>query len=280
LRLPYGVDGVVCRIQKFDARDKDILQDDDLQVIKVFIAQKRKIQVGDKLAGRHGNKGVVSIVVPVEDMPHLEDGTIVDVCLNPHGIPSRMNIGQLLETHLGYAERLKTVDRLINLVEKGDAATVALQFGIDEQRAKLLLKVCDKYFKDNGWDSAAKARNEFKVIDLSIVLNQVGLLIEDLNYKVQSPIFNGITANEITTLLDESGVDVDKTHAKVKLIDGRTGECLDHPVTVGVMYVMKLDHMADDKIHARSIGPYSRVTQQPLGGKSQNGGQRCGEMEV
>ncbi|HAH74709.1 MAG TPA: DNA-directed RNA polymerase subunit beta, partial [Kandleria vitulina] len=184
--------------------------DDNLQpgvnsVVKVYIIQKRKISEGDKMSGRHGNKGVISKILPIEDMPHLEDGTPLDIMLNPLGVPSRMNIGQVLELHLGYAAR---------------------QLG-------------GQYFA--------------------------------------TPAFDGINANDLANIMDEAGVPQD---GKQWVISGQTGEYFDSKVSVGVMYMIKLCHMVDDKLHARSVGPYSLVTQQPLGGKAQNGGQRFGEMEV
>ncbi len=174
------------------------------KIVKVYIAMKRKIQVGDKMAGRHGNKGVIAVVLPVEDMPYLPDGTPVDIVLNPLGVPSRMNVGQVLETHLGWAAKT-------------------------------------------------------------------------LGMHVATPVFEGAKEAEIKELLRKAKL---PTNGQITLYDGRTGEPFDKPVTVGYMYMMKLHHLVDDKIHARSIGPYSLVTQQPLGGKAQFGGQRLGEMEV
>ena len=204
LRVPHGEAGTIVDVKIFTRDNSDELGPGVNQVIRCYIATKRKISVGDKMAGRHGNKGVISRILPVEDMPFLEDGTPVDVVLNPQGIPSRMNLGQVLEVHLGMA-------------------------------AKAL-----------GW-------------------------------KVATPVFDGATDEEIRELLKEAGLRED---GKSILIDGRTGEKFDNPVTVGVMYMLKLHHLVDDKIHARSTGPYSLVTQQPLGGKAQFGGQRFGEMEV
>ena len=204
LRVPHVEAGTIVDVKIFTRDNSDELGPGVNQVIRCYIATKRKISVGDKMAGRHGNKGVISRILPVEDMPFLEDGTPVDVVLNPQGIPSRMNLGQVLEVHLGMA-------------------------------AKAL-----------GW-------------------------------KVATPVFDGATDAEIRDLLKEAGLPED---GKRTIYDGRTGEKFDHPVTVGVMYMLKLHHLVDDKIHARSTGPYSLVTQQPLGGKAQFGGQRFGEMEV
>ena len=204
LRVPHGEQGTIVDVKIFTRENSDELGPGVNQIIRCYIAQKRKISVGDKMAGRHGNKGVISRILPEEDMPFMPDGTPVDIVLNPLGVPSRMNLGQVLEVHLGMA-------------------------------AKLL-----------GW-------------------------------KVATPVFDGATDEEIREMFREAGYSED---GKTTLYDGRTGEPFDHPITVGVMYMLKLHHLVDDKIHARSTGPYSLVTQQPLGGKAQFGGQRFGEMEV
>ncbi len=204
LRVPHGEAGTIVDIKIFDRENSDELSPGVNQVIRCYIAQKRKISVGDKMSGRHGNKGVVSRILPVEDMPFMPDGTPVDVLLNPLGVPSRMNLGQVLEVHLGAAARL-------------------------------------------------------------------------LGLKIATPVFDGATEEEIVEMLEQSGLSPD---GKTILYDGRTGDPFDKPITVGVMYMLKLHHLVDDKIHARSTGPYSIVTQQPLGGKAQFGGQRFGEMEV
>ena len=204
LRVPHGGAGIVHDIKIFDRKNGDELQPGVNRVVKVYIVQKRKISEGDKMAGRHGNKGVISKILPIEDMPHLEDGTPLDIMLNPLGVPSRMNIGQVLELHLGYAAR------------------------------------------------------------------QLGLYIA-------TPAFDGLHREDLEALMKEAGMNED---GKQPVISGRTGEYFDSPVSVGIMYFVKLSHMVDDKLHARSVGPYSLVTQQPLGGKAQNGGQRFGEMEV
>ena len=204
LRVPHGGDGVVRDVKIFTRANGDELQSGVNMLVRVYIAQKRKIKVGDKMAGRHGNKGVVSRVVPVEDMPYLPDGTPVDIMLNPLGVPSRMNIGQVMELHLGMAAR-------------------------------------------------------------------------NLGIHIATPVFDGATSEDLWDTVNEAGMASD---AKTVLYDGRTGEPFDNRVSVGVMYMIKLHHMVDDKLHARSVGPYSLVTQQPLGGKAQFGGQRFGEMEV
>ena len=204
LRVPHGEYGIVVDVEEFTRANSDELSPGVNKVVRCHIAQKRKISVGDKMAGRHGNKGVVSRILPQEDMPFLPDGTPLDIILNPLGVPSRMNIGQVLEVHLGYA-------------------------------AKTL-----------GW-------------------------------KIMTPVFDGAHEADIRDALREAGLRED---GKTILYDGRTGRQFDNPITVGVMYFLKLHHLVDDKIHARSTGPYSLVTQQPLGGKAQFGGQRFGEMEV
>ena len=204
LRVPHGGAGIVHDIKIFKRENKDELQPGVNTVVKVYIVQKRKISEGDKMAGRHGNKGVISKILPIEDMPHLEDGTPLDIMLNPLGVPSRMNIGQVLELHLGYVA------------------------------------------KEN-------------------------------NCYFATPAFDGLNSEDLEKLMLDSGMPLD---GKQNVIDGRTGEYFDSKISVGVMYMIKLAHMVDDKLHARSVGPYSLVTQQPLGGKAQNGGQRFGEMEV
>ncbi|HXE86182.1 MAG TPA: DNA-directed RNA polymerase subunit beta, partial [Hyphomicrobiaceae bacterium] len=218
-------------------------------------AVKRKIQPGDKMAGRHGNKGVVSMIVPVEDMPYLEDGTHVDVVLNPLGVPSRMNVGQILETHLGWACR--GLGRIID---------EALQKFHESGQAKPLRDtVLNIYGKDDGVGKLKDA----DLVALSEKLKD--------GVPVATPVFDGAREPDIVALLKKAGFD---SSGQVTLCDGRTGEPFDRKVTVGYKYILKLHHLVDDKIHARSIGPYSLVTQQPLGGKAQFGGQRFGEMEV
>jgi DNA-directed RNA polymerase subunit beta len=204
LKVPHGGAGIVLDVKRFKREDGAELQAGVNEVIKVYIAQKRKISEGDKMSGRHGNKGVISRILPEEDMPYLADGTPVDIMLNPLGVPSRMNIGQILEIHLGMA--------------------------------------CKK-----------------------------------LGLHIATPVFDGISNEEIFSLMEKAGMSKD---GKTVLYDGRTGERFDERISVGVMYMIKLVHMVDDKLHARSTGPYSLITQQPLGGKAQNGGQRFGEMEV
>jgi len=221
LKMPYGETGTVIKVRTFSRDDGDDLSPGVNELIRVYVAQKRKIQNGDKLAGRHGNKGVISKILPVEDMPFLEDGTPVDIVLNPLGVPNRMNVGQILETHLGWVAK-------------------------------------------TGWkteDSEAPP-----------------------DAKVATPVFDGAREEEITGLLastlpNRDGRRLVGASGKAQLFDGRSGEPFPDPIAVGYIYILKLNHLVDDKIHARSTGPYSMITQQPLGGKAQFGGQRFGEME-
>ncbi|MDT7904699.1 MAG: DNA-directed RNA polymerase subunit beta [Candidatus Caldipriscus sp.] len=229
------------------------------QVIKVYIAQKRKIKVGDKLAGRHGNKGVISIIAPEADMPFMEDGTPVDIVLNPLGVPSRMNVGQILETLLGYAA-VKNTEKLREMLDKGESPSKIREFLI-----KLYEPHKDEEFK--GW---LKEAEEEDILHFAQELAKRGV-------KYACPAFQSLKVEEVKEQLKLAGLPED---GKMRLRDGRTGEYLDFPVTVGNMYIMKLIHMVEDKIHARSTGPYSLITQQPVGGRSHMGGQRFGEMEV
>jgi DNA-directed RNA polymerase subunit beta len=226
-----------------------------MKMVKVFVAVKRKIQPGDKMAGRHGNKGVVSKIVPVEDMPFLEDGTQVDIVLNPLGVPSRMNVGQILETHLGWA-----------------CAGLGLKIGhaVDVYNGKKDLKPLREILrKVYGEDETIKSLAENELVELGGNLRH--------GVPIATPVFDGAKESDIEKMLDLAGLE---HSGQVTLHDGRTGESFDRKVTVGYIYMLKLHHLVDDKIHARSIGPYSLVTQQPLGGKAQFGGQRFGEMEV
>ena len=225
------------------------------KMVKVYVATKRKLSVGDKMAGRHGNKGVISRILPEEDMPYMPNGEPVELVLNPLGVPSRMNIGQILETHLGWAGR-----------------------GLGEQ--------IQKYLEDN-W-SPAKLRERLKaIVAKPAAKKQLDTMSDDeimdlcrrhvRGVHVATPVFDGPSEAEIKAVLTDAGL---PTSGQTVLFDGRSGEPFHGDVTVGIMYMMKLHHLVDDKIHARSIGPYSLVTQQPLGGKAQFGGQRLGEMEV
>jgi DNA-directed RNA polymerase subunit beta len=225
------------------------------KVVKVYVAMKRRLSMGDKVSGRHGNKGIVSRILPEEDMPYLEDGTPIDMVLNPLGVPSRMNLGQILETHLGWAAK-----GLGNQVDE----YISADKGIDKLKA--LLK--DIYTAEEVRRAIDKATGE-----------DVRRFAERLREGVfmSVPVFDGASEEEIRDALKKAALPVT---GQATLYDGRTGEPFDHQVTVGYMYMLKLHHLVDDKIHARSIGPYSLVTQQPLGGKAQFGGQRLGEMEV
>jgi DNA-directed RNA polymerase subunit beta len=230
-----------------------------LKMIKVYVADKRKLQPGDKLAGRHGNKGIVSKIVPVEDMPHMEDGTPLDIVLNPLGVTSRMNVGQILETHLGWASKAlgKKVRSIIEKVQSDKELMVNL-------RAQL------KDIYDSSEDSKSiNGMSDYEVAELASNVTR--------GIPVASPVFDGAREQDIVKALESCGLD---GSGQITLIDGRTGVPFDRKITVGCIYMLKLHHMVDDKIHARSIGPYSLVTQQPLGGKAQFGGQRFGEMEV
>ncbi|MEX2612457.1 MAG: hypothetical protein WD380_02670, partial [Gaiellaceae bacterium] len=236
LKVPHGDRGIVIGVQRFSRADGDELSPGVNDMVRIYIAKKSKISEGDKLAGRHGNKGVISKILPVEDMPFLEDGTPVDIVLNPLGVPSRMNVGQVLESHLGWA------------------AAHGWHF-----------ETTPDWFKNVGWTADKK----------------------DVQGPVRfaTPVFDGCTEVELNDLLKnsretEDGVRLVGEDGKATVIDGRTGKPVDSQVTIGYMYILKLHHLVDDKIHARSTGPYSMITQQPLGGKAQFGGQRFGEMEV
>jgi DNA-directed RNA polymerase subunit beta len=251
-------------LERFEDKVLKIRSGDDLlpsvmKMVKVFVAIKRRLRPGDKMSGRHGNKGVVSKIVPVEDMPYREDGRPVDIVLNPLGVPSRMNVGQILETHLGWAckEFGEEVKRLVNDNNKKIEKT--------EKISSFLKSVYGKDIFDDGIDKLNKT--EFK--DLCENL-QNGIAIS-------TPVFDGAKENDVSKMLELAKL---PTSGQTYLWDGRTGEMFDRPVTVGIIYMLKLHHLVEDKIHARSTGPYSLVTQQPLGGKAQLGGQRFGEMEV
>jgi len=227
------------------------------ELVRVYVAQKRKIQDGDKLAGRHGNKGVISKILPVEDMPYLEDGTPVDIVLNPLGVPSRMNVGQILETHLGWAVRELSRQIREQFEEQGRP---------DPARLRETLR---------GVFSTKDLADFIDALDDADIVKLAQKAARGIH--VASPVFDGATEEEIFELLAKASL---PASGQTRLCDGRTGEMFAHEVPVGVMYMMKLHHPVDDKIHARSTGPYSLVTQQPLGGKAQFGGQRLGEMEV
>ena len=246
--------------QQYESKRKKLTQGDDLapgvlKMVKVYMAVKRRIQPGDKMAGRHGNKGVISMIVPVEDMPYSEDGTPVDIVLNPLGVPSRMNVGQVLETHLGWAA--KGIGKKIN-------AMIQAKAKVDEMR-----KFLDQVYNTSGKQEDIGSFSDEEVLRLAQNLRT--------GVPMATPVFDGINESEVKGMLRLAGL---PESGQTTLIDGRTGEAFERQVTVGYMYMLKLNHLVDDKMHARSTGPYSLVTQQPLGGKAQFGGQRFGEMEV
>ncbi|MGE8604665.1 MAG: DNA-directed RNA polymerase subunit beta, partial [Bordetella trematum] len=256
----------------FEEKRKKLTQGDELppgvlKMIKVYLAVKRRLQPGDKMAGRHGNKGVVSRITPIEDMPHMADGTTVDIVLNPLGVPSRMNVGQVLEVHLGWAA--KGVGQRIAelLLEERDAQ-------VKDIRAYL-----EKVYNTTGAGAHIETLTDDEVIELAHNLKK--------GVPFATPVFDGATEEEIGIMLKLAYPDPVAEHMQLTpsrsqawLFDGRTGEQFERPVTIGYMHYLKLHHLVDDKMHARSTGPYSLVTQQPLGGKAQFGGQRFGEMEV
>jgi len=259
---------------KFEEKKRKLTQGDELQagvqkMVKVYLAVKRRIQPGDKMAGRHGNKGVISKIAPVEDMPHMADGTPMDIVLNPLGVPSRMNIGQILETHLGWAA--KGLGHRINEMLQKET----------KNKAAELRKFLEQIYNSTGKQEDLKSFTDTEIIELAANLKN--------GVPFATPVFDGATEVEIRAMLDLAYPDDDPRtkqlnfsagKTQLTLFDGRTGEQFERPVTVGYMHVLKLHHLVDDKMHARSTGPYSLVTQQPLGGKAQFGGQRFGEMEV
>lgn len=247
--------------KKFEAKRKKLTQGDDLapgvlKVVKVYLAVKRRIQPGDKMAGRHGNKGVISTIVPVEDMPYLADGTPVDIVLNPLGVPSRMNVGQVLETHLGWAA--KALGLKIGRMIETQQSTADIRNFLDKV-----------YNQSGGKTEDIDSLNDEELLTLGRNLSS--------GVPLATPVFDGANENDLQRLLQLAELPLS---GQANLIDGRTGEAFERPVTVGYMYMLKLNHLVDDKMHARSTGSYSLVTQQPLGGKAQFGGQRFGEMEV
>ena len=245
--------------KKFDDKKKKIVSGDDLppgvqQVIKVYLAVKRRIQPGDKLAGRHGNKGVISVIMPVEDMPYDENGEPVDIVLNPLGVPSRMNVGQLMETHLGWASK-ELGRKIVEL--------------LDSANSKEARDFVNKVYSSTGKNEDINKLNEKEFKELCSNLKS--------GVPMATPVFDGASETEIKSMLELAGL---PSSGQTTLFDGRTGDAFERPVTIGYMYMLKLNHLIEDKMHARSTGSYSLVTQQPLGGKAQFGGQRLGEMEV
>jgi DNA-directed RNA polymerase subunit beta len=249
--------------KRFEDKVEKLQRGDELppgvmKMVKVFVAVKRKLQPGDKMAGRHGNKGVISRIMPAEDMPYLEDGQPVDIVLNPLGVPSRMNVGQILETHLGWASATlgREIGEIVDKVRKSGKN--------GELRKKL-----EKIYRKDELTEGGRELNDAEIVDLGANLRR--------GVPIATPVFDGAREDDINAMLEQAGL---ARTGQVWLTDGRTGERFERPVTVGYIYMLKLHHLVDDKIHARSIGPYSLVTQQPLGGKAQFGGQRFGEMEV
>ncbi len=252
-RLQARLDDKIEKLQRGDELPPGVLK-----MVKVFVAVKRKLQPGDKMAGRHGNKGVISRIMPQEDMPYLEDGTPMDIVLNPLGVPSRMNVGQILETHLGWATSGigRQIREMLDEAKRSEDSTQLRGFLSD-------------FYNQGMHKEDISDMHEGELLELAGNL-QKGI-------PMATPVFDGAREEDINTMLERAGLD---SSGQMTLIDGRTGEVFDRKVTVGYIYMLKLHHLVDDKIHARSIGPYSLVTQQPLGGKAQFGGQRFGEMEV
>jgi DNA-directed RNA polymerase subunit beta len=247
--------------QRFEEKRQKLISGDDLapgvlKMVKVYLAVKRRIQPGDKMAGRHGNKGVISTIVPVEDMPYQADGRPVDVVLNPLGVPSRMNVGQVLETHLGWAAK--------GLGEQIGKMLDRQESGISDLRTYL-----DKIYNTSGKKEDLDSFTDDEIIEMAGNLRN--------GVPIATPVFDGASEEDVKQLLELAELPLD---GQTTLYNGRTGDEFERPVTVGYMYMLKLNHLIDDKMHARSTGPYSLVTQQPLGGKAQFGGQRFGEMEV
>jgi len=256
-------------VDRFEDRVEKLQRGDELppgvlKMVKVFVAVKRKLQPGDKMAGRHGNKGVISRILPIEDMPFLEDGTPVDIVLNPLGVPSRMNVGQIFETHLGWAARNLGQQVTLALQDWREANPNPVAGAMPEAVKEKLLTI----YGDN-YAAEINSRSSDQIIELASNLAT--------GVPIATPVFDGAREADVSAMLEMAGLD---TSGQSVLFDGRTGDTFDRKVTVGIIYMLKLHHLVDDKIHARSIGPYSLVTQQPLGGKAQFGGQRFGEMEV
>nr|MBC8429734.1 DNA-directed RNA polymerase subunit beta [Dehalococcoidia bacterium] len=289
LRVPHGEWGKVIDVRVFSRDSGGDLPAGVNQWVQVWVAQKRKVSVGDKLAGRHGNKGVISLIAPAEDMPFLPDGTPVDIILNPIGVPSRMNLGQVLETHLGWAAQTLRVKVLTPVFDGASDAAIedALARAWIAQRAGAVdlnpsndsptpqLEQAKVWLESHGYNTDKVFSDDFpgeaKEICLRLWLEDLGIASRDLD---QQQLEQAVERVKTERNLPPP------TMGKVVLRDGRTGQPFDQPVTVGSIYIMKLSHLVEDKVHARSTGPYSLITQQPLGGKAQFGGQRFGEMEV
>lgn len=250
--------------KRFEGKVEKIRRGDELptgvlKMVKVFVAVKRKIQPGDKMSGRHGNKGVVSYIVPIEDMPHLEDGRPVDIILNPLGLPSRMNVGQILETHLGWASAGmgKQIAHMLS------------EMYVEDKKPQDLRQLMDSIYHREQDKTSIQTMDDYQLVEMALSMTK--------GVPIATPVFDGAREEDVTEALEKVGFN---PSGQVTLYDGRSGEPFQRQITVGYMYMLKLNHMVDDKIHARSVGPYSLVTQQPLGGKAQFGGQRFGEMEV
>jgi len=289
LRMPHGEWGKVINVKVFSTDNSDDLPAGVNQWVQAWVAQKRKVSVGDKLAGRHGNKGVISLIAPAEDMPFLPDGTPVDVILNPIGVPSRMNIGQVLETHLGWAAQTLGIKVLTPVFDGADDTAIedalarawlaqkagAINLDPSNENHGIQLEVAKAWVASHGYDAdkvfSDTHSGEAKEVCLRLWLEELGIASRDLNQKELKQAVDKVSAEKklLPPILGKS-----------ILRDGRSGEPFDHPVTVGSIYIMKLNHLVEDKVHARSTGPYSLISQQPLGGKAQFGGQRFGEMEV
>jgi DNA-directed RNA polymerase subunit beta len=280
----------VIDLKQFSKDNNDDLPAGVLRLVRVWVAQKRKISVGDKMAGRHGNKGVISYIVPEEDMPYLPDGTPVDIILNPIGVPSRMNIGQILETHLGLAADTLGMKVITPIFDGADNTSIEDHLArawIVQQAQPInqsddhiphaeLVQKAKKWLIDRGYDGNRIFSDEYPGEASKACLR---LWFESMGIKIR----NNKNEREMQQLLEQAYQEKKQSppiYGKTILHDGRTGEPFDQPVTVGNIYMMKLIHLVDDKVHARSTGPYSLITQQPLGGKAQFGGQRFGEMEV
>ena len=289
LRMPHGEWGKVVNVKVFSSANCDHLRAGVNQWVQVWVAQKRKVSVGDKLAGRHGNKGVVSLIAPVEDMPFLPDGTPVDIILNPIDVPSRMNLGQILETHLGWAARTLGIKVMTPVFDGADDTAIedalarswlgqkagAVSLEPDGENPTLQLEVAKAWVTSHGYDGDRVFSDEYpgeaKEVCLRLWLEDLGVASQDLTREELE--------QTVATVSSQQNLPP-PTLGKVTLRDGRSGQPFDQPVTVGNIYMMKLNHLVEDKVHARSTGPYSLISQQPLGGKAQFGGQRFGEMEV
>jgi len=290
LRVPHGEWGKVINVKVYSRKDSD----DDLPTgvnewVQIWIAQKRKVSVGDKLAGRHGNKGVTALIAPKEDMPFLPDGTPVDIILDPIGVPSRMNLGQVLETHLGWAAQTLGFKVLTPIFDGATDTEIedalgrawiarkasAVSLDPDNDASNVQLELAKTWVNEQGYDGEMVFNEDYhgeaKEVSLRLWLEELGIASRDLSLQ---------ELEETVEKVNAEGKFAPPTFGKAMLRDGRTGEPFDMPVTVGNVYMVKLNHLVEDKVHARSTGPYSLITQQPLGGKAQFGGQRFGEMEV